>query len=78
MINKTHCREEFSGVAHSADYGLPRGLLESLIDFDECDELKELLGRPFCDVYKALKEHEFNEYMMVVSPWEREHLLLTV
>jgi len=78
MINQTQCREEFSGDAHSADYGLPRGLLESLIDFDECDELKELLGRPFCDVYKALKEHEFNEYMMVVSPWEREHLLLTV
>ncbi|PWQ92815.1 glutamine synthetase family protein [Leucothrix pacifica] len=78
MMNKIKCQEEFKGDAHEADFGLPRGLLESLIVLDEAPEFQAILGQEFCDLYKALKQHEFNEYMMVVSPWEREHLLLTV
>lgn len=78
MVNQLNCQEEFKGDAHEEDFGLPRGLLESLIDFDDAPELQAILGQDFCDLYKALKQHEFNEYMMVVSPWEREHLLLTV
>ena len=78
MVNKVQCQEEFKGDAHEADFGLPRGLLESLIVFDEAPEFQAIIGQEFCDLYKALKQHEFNEYMMVVSPWEREHLLLTV
>ncbi|PID45773.1 MAG: glutamine synthetase [Proteobacteria bacterium] len=78
MVNQIPCREEFKGDAHEEDFGLPRGLLESLVRFDEAPELQAILGQEFCSIYKALKQHEFNEYMMVVSPWEREHLLLTV
>jgi len=78
MMHQIACEDEFKGDAHAADFGLPRGLLESLQVFDEAPELQNMLGQSFCDVYKALKTHEFNEYMMVVSPWEREHLLLTV
>jgi glutamine synthetase len=29
-------------------------------------------------VYSEIKELEFNEFMKVISPWEREHLLLHV
>ena len=29
-------------------------------------------------VYSAIKEVEYAEYMQVISPWEREHLLLHV
>jgi len=78
MTQQNMCRDEFKGDAHEEPFGLPRGLLESLEMFDTAPELQELLGQPFCDIYKALKQHEFNEHMMVVSPWEREHLLLTV
>ena len=78
MVNNVKPQDEFKGDAHEADFGLPRGLLESLIVFDEAPELQAILGQDFCDIYKALKQHEFNEFMMVVSPWEREHLLLTV
>jgi len=78
MTQQTKCQKEFKGDAHEEPFGLPRGLLESLIMFDKAPELQELLGQSFCDVYKAMKQHEFNEHMMVVSPWEREHLLLTV
>jgi glutamine synthetase len=29
-------------------------------------------------VYTEIKELEFEEFMKVISPWEREHLLLHV
>jgi glutamine synthetase len=29
-------------------------------------------------VYSEIKELEFDEFMKVISPWEREHLLLHV
>ncbi len=78
MKNAIKPRKEFVGEAYDADYGLPRGLLEALQKFDQCDELKQILGEQFSSIYLALKAHEFDEFMQVVSPWEREHLLLTV
>lgn len=78
MMNKVDPKPAFKGDAYEADYGLPRGLQEAMVLFDECDELKEVLGEQFSDIYKALKAHEFDEFMKVVSPWEREHLLLSV
>ena len=40
--------------------------------------LAELLGKDFVTVYREIKEIEFAEFMKVISPWEREHLLLHV
>ena len=40
--------------------------------------LREVLGERFIDVYSAIKELEHQEFMTVISPWEREHLLLHV
>ncbi|MEZ5451152.1 MAG: hypothetical protein R3E89_20095 [Thiolinea sp.] len=31
--------------------------------FNECDELQDLLGRQFSQIYQALKAYEFDEYM---------------
>lgn len=78
MTRRINPDKEFKGNAHQANYGLPRGLQEAVVAFDESDELQEVLGRQFSSIYKALKACEFEEYMQVVSPWEREHLLLTV
>ncbi len=78
MTQQIQPTAEFHGNAHEANYGLPRGLQEAVVAFDECDALQDLLGRQFSEIYKALKGCEFEEYMQVVSPWEREHLLLTV
>ncbi len=38
----------------------------------------EVLGAGFITVYTEVKELEFEEFMKVISPWEREHLLLHV
>jgi glutamine synthetase len=37
-----------------------------------------VLGEGFITVYSEVKESEYNEFMKVISPWEREHLLLHV
>ena len=44
---------------------------------DETD-LHEMLGKEFITVYSEVKEIEHDEFMKVISPWEREHLLLNV
>ena len=41
-------------------------------------DLAEVLGKEFITVYSEVKEVEYAEFMKVISPWEREHLLLHV
>ena len=78
MTEKTQPSQAYKGDAYQGEYGVPRGIQEALVAFDNCAPLKDLLGEQFSSVYQALKAHEFDEFMKVVSPWEREHLLLTV
>ncbi len=78
MKNGLEPREPVTGNAYRNQHQLPRGLLESLIEFEDSAQLHEILGKRFCHVYMQLKRSEFEEFMRVISPWEREHLLLTV
>jgi glutamine synthetase len=41
-------------------------------------DLAAVLGEGFITVYTEVKEVEYAEFMTVISPWEREHLLLHV
>ena len=41
-------------------------------------DLATVLGESFITVYTEVKEIEYAEFMKVISPWEREHLLLHV
>lgn len=66
------------GSAYDLDFGLPRGLLEAVALFEECDELEEIFGKGFRSTYRAIKQAEFETFMRVISPWEREYLLLNV
>lgn len=63
---------------HDLPYGLPRSLNEALERLTEEEELVDLIGRTFIYTYKAIKEGEYETFMRVISPWEREHLLLSV
>jgi glutamine synthetase len=75
---KLEPRSAVVGNAYRNDRQLARGLLEALHMFEDCDDLHEVLGRRFCRLYLDLKRSEFEEFMRVISPWEREHLLLSV
>jgi glutamine synthetase len=67
------------GIAANEDeIELPRGLLEAVELFEKDTALADLLGRPFTSTYAAIKRAEFETFMEVISPWEREFLLLNV
>ena len=69
---------ECTADAYLGEYELPRGLGEALQLLREDEALHEILGAEFLTVYSEVKEVEHNEFMTVISPWEREHLLLHV
>jgi glutamine synthetase len=69
---------ECKGDAYLADYQLPRSLGEALALLRADEDLSAVLGEAFVTVYAEVKETEYAEFMKVISPWEREHLLLHV
>jgi glutamine synthetase len=70
--------EPVSGSARSEEFDLPVGLLEAVGLFEETEELAEAFSRGFISTFAAVKRAEFATFMRVISPWEREFLLLNV
>lgn len=66
------------GSAYDLKVELPQGLPEALRLLRTEQNLCSVLGEGFIDVYAATKELEHEEFMTVISSWEREHLLLHV
>ena len=69
---------EFKGDAYDGDGDIPRTMGEALRVFSEATALHDVLGSEFVRVYSIVKEAEYEEFLQVISPWEREHLLLNV
>ncbi|MVA99438.1 glutamine synthetase [Nitratireductor sp. CAU 1489] len=65
-------------AANEDEIDLPRGLLEAVGLLESDDALQAMLGAPFIATYGAIKKAEFETFMEVISPWEREYLLLNV
>jgi glutamine synthetase len=78
MKKKIEPKAEMKGDAYLAPFSLPRSLGEALDLLRNETDLHEILGKEFITVYVEVKEQEFEEFMKVISPWEREHLLLHV
>jgi len=78
MVEEIEPGPEQKGSAYNDDYQLPRSLSEALRDLHETPALHDVLGENFIVVYSAVKALEYAEFMKVISPWEREHLLLHV
>lgn len=78
LIEGHYPREEFKGDAYDSDEGIPRGVGEALDLLAEAKDIRAVLGEEFCTVYSAVKDLEYKNFLQVISPWEREHLLLNV
>ena len=78
MLEQRAPREEVTTDSYDRPRELPYGLLDAVEEFRACAPLREVLGTGFSSLYAAVKEHEYQEFMQVISPWEREHLLLNV
>ena len=78
MKNNIRAQPQFRGDAYEGEGDVPRVLGEALDLFDQAEELHEVLGPEFARVYSIVKRAEYDEFLQVISPWEREHLLLNV
>lgn len=71
-------RDECTGDAYNIETDLPYNLGDALDLLEEDSALCEVLTLEFCKVYDSVKRNEYKEFQQVISPWEREHLLLNV
>ncbi|MGJ8625680.1 MAG: glutamine synthetase family protein [Sulfitobacter sp.] len=71
-------KAEFKGDAYDGDGDIPQVLGEALDLFEEAKALHDVLGPEFARVYAIVKRAEYDEFLQVISPWEREHLLMNV
>ncbi|MDU8926567.1 glutamine synthetase family protein [Alisedimentitalea sp. MJ-SS2] len=78
LIEQERPDKQRKGEAYAGEDAFPRELGASLDLFDEATDLHEVLGREFARVYSIVKRSEYEEFLHVISPWEREHLLLNV
>ncbi len=70
--------QECVGDAYQSARALPGSLAEAVALLRAEHDLAEVLGPEFLTVYAEIKDLEHEEFMRVISPWEREHLLLHV
>ncbi|MFN3520701.1 MAG: glutamine synthetase family protein [Phenylobacterium sp.] len=78
MIEELTPTEPYDHDANQTGIALPRSLLESVVLFENCEPLAELLGASFVAAFSRVKQTEYEVFMRTISPWEREFLLLNV
>ncbi|MFV0245877.1 MAG: glutamine synthetase family protein [Qingshengfaniella sp.] len=78
LIEQAAPRPVFTGDAYGGEDEIPPGMYDALKLLSAAPGLRDLLGPEFCRVYEAVKEAEYSEFLQVISPWEREHLLMNV
>jgi glutamine synthetase len=70
--------EPLSSSAYRLEQGLARDLFAALDMMEACAPLHEIFGPSFIEIFCAIKRVEHENFFEVISPWEREHLLLNV
>ncbi|MDO5604018.1 MAG: glutamine synthetase family protein [Paracoccus sp. (in: a-proteobacteria)] len=78
LVEARDPRPECLGDAYISEDELPLTLGDALDLMVESQPMRDVLGAEFVDVYEAVKRNEYKEFLQVISPWEREHLLLNV
>ncbi len=78
LMEQKKPRPEFTGDAYVRPEDIPNNLADALSNLAEATAMQEVLGRDFCRAYIAVKTLENKAFLQVISPWEREHLLMNV
>lgn len=78
MMSQLRPADPISGDAYNLPRQLSRHWYNSLHRLRDNQSLREVLGELFINVYVDVKEVEFDNFLNVISSWEREHLLLKV
>ncbi len=78
LTEKIAPQKAIDTTANFGTIDLPRGLLEAIALFEGEPALRTVLDETFIGNYAGIKKAEFETFMQVISPWEREFLLLNV
>ena len=78
MKNKIKPSAAFEGNAYRGRPGAAPNIGRSLRGLQEDQDIIDLFGEKFIQLYTSIKLVEFEEFNRVISSWEREHLLLNV
>ena len=81
LKNEERAGPSMKGDAYAdddSDSALPKSMHEALDLFAGATKMRKVLGNGFCETYEIVKQTEYEEFLQVISPWEREHLLLNV
>jgi len=78
LKEKIDPRAEWSGDASIGGDEFPFNLGDALDLMAESQPMHEMLGADFLAVYESVKRNEYKEFLQVISPWERQHLLMNV
>ena len=78
LMGEIRPERQYRGDAYDEEEEIPREMGQALDLFDEASALHEVLGPEFARVYGIVKRTEYQEFLQVISPWEREHLLMNV
>ncbi len=71
--------EPMEGSAYeSGKNAFPRSYRDALDAFMACEAMIDVLGAEFVKLFAGIKKYEYDEFDSIITPWEREHLLLNV
>jgi glutamine synthetase len=78
LVNETEPGPAEAGEPDEDDFPIPLTLDEALTVFEGAEEIHSILGQRFCTIFRDIKREEMRLFHREISPWEREHLLLSV
>ena len=78
MVEKLQPRDAIEGSAYDLPYSLHKHVYSAIDAMRGSKAMRETLGDEFVTLYCALKEHEYREFQEIVTPWERDVLMLNV
>jgi len=78
MVEGLTPTDPITGSAYKLEQALARDLFTALDLMEASEPLRQVFGPEFLELYCAIKRVEHETYFQVISPWEREHLLLNV
>ena len=64
--------------AYNLPFKLPKNLTSGIELLEKSEAMEMMMGERFLQIYIAIKKFEYHKYFEVISPWEREYLLLSV
>jgi glutamine synthetase len=70
--------DPIKGSAYDTPYALHQHIHAAIDAMKASDAMRKTLGDEFVSLYCAVKEHEYQEFHAIITPWEREVLMFNV